>query len=90
MILLGDKFDADQAKGWGLLRDVVGDEALLPTAIDLAKRLAALPRERVADVRRILARPDGAGLEATMTQETAATVKGFLDPETRLRVAQFR
>jgi enoyl-CoA hydratase/carnithine racemase len=90
MILLGDKFDADQAKAWGLLRDVVTDDALLPTAIDLARRLAALPRERVADMRRILARPDGAGLEAAMTQETAATVKGFLDPETRLRVAQFR
>jgi enoyl-CoA hydratase/carnithine racemase len=90
MILLGDKFDADQAKTWGLLRDVVTDEALLPAAIDLAKRLAALPRERVADLRRILAGPDRAGLDATMAQETVATVKGFLDPETRSRVAQFR
>ena len=90
MILLGEKFDAGQAKSWGLVRDVVADEALLAAATDLAKRLAALPRERVADLRRILARPDKAGLEAAMAQETAATVKGFLDPATALRVAQFR
>ncbi|MGE0004407.1 MAG: enoyl-CoA hydratase/isomerase family protein [Parvibaculaceae bacterium] len=90
MIMLGDKFDADQAKAWGLVRDVVPDEALLPAAAGLARRLAALPRERVADLRRILARPDRAGLAAAMAEETAATVKGFLDPATARRVAQFR
>lgn len=90
MILLGEKFDADQAKSWGLIRDVVADDALLPAAIDLAKRLAALPRDRVGDLRRILARPAGAGLAAAMREETAATVRGFLDPETARRVAQFR
>lgn len=90
MILLGEKFDADQAKAWGLLRDVVADEALFSTALDLARRLAALPRERVSDLRRILARPEGGGLASAMREETAATVKGFLDPETAKRVAQFR
>jgi len=90
MILLGEKFDAVEARSWGLVRDVVADAALLPAAIDLARRLAALPRERVADLRRILARPERAGLEAAMVQETAATVKGFLDPETARRVSQFR
>ncbi len=90
MIFLGEKFDADAAKSWGLIRDVVADDALLPAAVDLARRLAALPRERVADLRCILARPERAGLAAAMAQETAATVKGFLDPETARRVAQFR
>ena len=90
MILLGEKFDADQAKAWGLLRDVVADQELLPMAIDLAKRLAALPRDRVADLRRIMAFRNGAGLEAAMAQETAATVRGFRDPDTAGRVSQFR
>jgi enoyl-CoA hydratase/carnithine racemase len=90
MILLGEKFDADQAKDWGLLRDVVAGETLIPSAIDLARRLAALPRDRVSDLRRILARRDGTGLASAMAAETAATVKGFLDPETAKRVAQFR
>jgi enoyl-CoA hydratase/carnithine racemase len=90
MIMLGEKFDAEQGKAWGLIRDVVADAALLPAAVDLAKRLASLPRERIGDLRRILARPQGAGLETAMAQETAATVKGFLDPESARRVAQFR
>lgn len=90
MILLGEKFDADQAKDWGLLRDVVADDALISAATDLARRLAALPRDRVSDLRRILARRDGAGLANAMAAETEATVKGFLDPETAKRVAQFR
>jgi len=89
MIMLGEKFDAEQGKAWGLIRDVVADAALLPAALDLARRLAALPRARVADLRRILARPHRAGLETAMAQETTATVKGFLDPETIGRVAQF-
>jgi enoyl-CoA hydratase/carnithine racemase len=89
MILLGEKFDAEQAKSWGLIRDVVDDAALLPTAGDLARRLATLPRERVRDLRRILARREGGGLEAAMAAETRATVAGFLDPETARRVAKF-
>lgn len=90
MILLGEKFDADQAKAWGLVRDVVADQDLLPASIDLAKRLAALPRDRVADLRRIMAFREGAGLEAAMAQETAATVRGFRDPDTAGRVSRFR
>lgn len=89
MILFGEKFDAQQAKDWGLIKDVVPDAELMPQAVALAKRLAALPCGPVRDLRRILARRDGAGLEAAMAAETAATVRGFLDPETAKRVGRF-
>ena len=89
MILFGERFDAKQALDWGLLRDVVPDEDLLPKAIELAGRIAALPSGPVRDLRRIFARRDGAGLEAAMAAETAATVRGFLDPETAERIAKF-
>jgi enoyl-CoA hydratase/carnithine racemase len=90
MILFGEKFDARQALSWGLIKDVVADEDLMPTAITLAKRIAALPAGPVRDLRRILARRDGAGLDAAMAAETAATVRGFLDPQTAERVGKFR
>lgn len=90
MILFGEKFDARQAKEWGLVKDVVPDAELLPQAVALAKRVAALPPGPVRDLRRILARRDGGGLAAAMAAETAATVRGFLDPETARRVGQFR
>ena len=89
MILFGEKFDATQAKDWGMLLDVVADDRLMPAAVDLAKRLAALPAGPVRDLRRIFARPDGAGLTRALQAETAATVRGFLDPETVKRVATF-
>ncbi len=89
MILLGEKFDAKQAQSWGLLKDVVADNDLMPTAVALAKRLAALPAGPVKDLRRIFAGREGLGLEAAMAAETKATVRGFLDPETAKRVGAF-
>lgn len=89
LILLGEKFDARQALGWDLIRDVVADAELMATAIALAKRLAALPEGPVRDLKRILARRQGGGLEAAMAAETDATVRGFLDPETATRVGAF-
>jgi enoyl-CoA hydratase/carnithine racemase len=89
LILLGEKFDARQALDWGLLRAVVPDERLLPEAVALAKRLAALPPGPVKALRRILSGREGEGIEAAMAAETRATVVGFLDPETARRVAAF-
>lgn len=89
MILLGEKFDADQAKTWGLIKDVVADEELTTTAIDIARRLAALPAGPVRALRRIFAGQEGQGIAAAMAAETRATVRGFLDPETARRVGAF-
>jgi len=89
LILFGEKFDARQAAEWGLIRAAVPEAELLPQAVALAKRLAALPVGPVQDLRRILARRDPAGLEAAMAAETDATLRGFLDPETARRVAAF-
>ncbi|HEY2620320.1 MAG TPA: enoyl-CoA hydratase/isomerase family protein [Acetobacteraceae bacterium] len=89
LIMLGERFDATQALAWGLLSQVVPDEAMMPEAVALARRIAALPRGPVRDLRRILARRAGGGLEAAMAAETDATVRGFLDPETAGRVAAF-
>jgi enoyl-CoA hydratase/carnithine racemase len=89
MILFGERFDAGQAKDWGMLRDVLPDDRVMPAAIELAKRIAALPPGPVRDLRRALARPDGAGLTRAMQAETEATVRGFLDPETAKRIAAF-
>ena len=89
LILLGERFDAAQAHGWGLVWRVVSDAELMPEALALARRIAALPLGPVRDLRRILARRSGAGLDAAMAMETEATVRGFLDPETAKRIAAF-
>ncbi|MDE2333806.1 MAG: enoyl-CoA hydratase/isomerase family protein [Rhodospirillales bacterium] len=88
MILLGEKFDADQALAWGLLHKVVPDASLMEEALALARRVASLPAGPVRALRRILAH-QADGLAAAMQAETEATVAGFLDPETANRTAAF-
>lgn len=89
LIMLGERFDAAQARDWGLVWKVVPDSELMSTALALARRIAALPPGPVRDLRRILARRDGGGLKSAMAAETDATVRGFLDPETAKRIAAF-
>jgi enoyl-CoA hydratase/carnithine racemase len=89
LIILGERFDAAQAQAWGLIWKVVRDADLMPEALALARRIAALPPGPVRDLRRILARRSGGGLEAAMAAETEATVRGFLDPKTAERIAAF-
>jgi enoyl-CoA hydratase/carnithine racemase len=89
LIMLGERFDAEQACDWGLVWKVVEDGALMDEALALARRVAALPTGPVRDLRRILARRTGAGLDAALARETDATVRGFLDPETAKRIAEF-
>jgi enoyl-CoA hydratase/carnithine racemase len=89
LIMLGERFDAAQARDWGLVWKVVPDAALMAEALGLADRIAALPQGPVRDLRRILARRAGDGLDAALARETEATVRGFLDPETAKRIAGF-
>jgi enoyl-CoA hydratase/carnithine racemase len=89
LIMLSERFDAAQAREWGLIWRVTSDADLMTEALALARRIAALPTGPVRALRRILAGRAGAGLEAAMAAETEATVRGFLDPETAKRVAAF-
>jgi enoyl-CoA hydratase/carnithine racemase len=89
LIMLGERFDAAAAHDWGIVHKVVADADLMPEALALARRIAALPPGPVRDLRRILARRSGGGLDAAMAAETEAAVRGFLDPETAKRVAAF-
>jgi enoyl-CoA hydratase/carnithine racemase len=43
LLLLGDPMDAETARDWGFVNQVVADEELLSTARGIAARLAALP-----------------------------------------------
>lgn len=88
LIYFGERFDAAEALEWGLLWKVVPQAQLLSEAITLARRIAELPPRRVADLKRILALAPSSSLEEVMAAETAATVQGFLDPESARRVAE--
>jgi enoyl-CoA hydratase/carnithine racemase len=88
LLYFGERFDAAQALQWGMLWKVVPHAELLPEAIKTARRIAALPAGPVKDLKRILAR-FSSDLDEVLAEETAATVRGFLDPESAKRVASF-
>jgi enoyl-CoA hydratase/carnithine racemase len=88
LLYFGERFDAAQALQWGMLWKVVPHDQLLIEALKAARRIADLPEKAVKDLKRILAKLSF-GLDEAMALESAATVRGFLDPESAKRVASF-
>ena len=67
MAMLGDPVDAAQAQAWGLIWRVVPDDALMREAEALAARLAGLPTEAIARMKRAF----GAAATQTLDQQLA-------------------
>ena len=89
LILFGEKFDAAEALALGIAWKVVPEAELFEEAAATAARIAALPADRVADLKRTLNRACHLDAEGAMALETEATLRGFLDPATAERVAAF-
>lgn len=51
LAMLAPQISAEQAKQWGLIWDVVDDAALMPTATELAQRLANGPTQSLARIK---------------------------------------
>jgi 2-(1,2-epoxy-1,2-dihydrophenyl)acetyl-CoA isomerase len=77
----GDKMSAAQAREAGLVDDVVGHEALLPAAIELAGRLAAPPGLGVALTKRLLCQSGRASLADQLEAEARAQDVARAHPE---------
>lgn len=54
LLLLGDPMDAETARDWGFVNQVVADAELLTTARATAARLAALPPEAVRQTKHLI------------------------------------
>jgi 2-(1,2-epoxy-1,2-dihydrophenyl)acetyl-CoA isomerase len=54
LMLLNEPLSAEQAKQWGLVREVLDDGALLESAKKLAQRLAEGPTRTLVATRRLL------------------------------------
>lgn len=51
--LTGERLSAEKAEQWGLIHACVDDEALVPTAMEMAQQLARLPAHGIIEARRI-------------------------------------
>ena len=70
LLLLGEPLDAETALAWGFVNRVADDAALMDTARDMARRLAALPPHAVRLTKRLIRHgaPDIAGRMAEEMQ----------------------
>jgi 2-(1,2-epoxy-1,2-dihydrophenyl)acetyl-CoA isomerase len=90
LLLLGEPFTAEQARDWGLVREVVPAEEVLSTALGLARRLAAGPTRAYTEVKRavrfgavnelpaVLAAEAAGQARLAATKDHAAAVEDFL------------
>ena len=69
LAMLAPQITAQQAKDWGLVWDVVDDAALLPTATELARRLADGPTLALARIKQALNQASGSDLAAQLDLE---------------------
>jgi 2-(1,2-epoxy-1,2-dihydrophenyl)acetyl-CoA isomerase len=72
MFLLGTTIDADTARAWGLVHEVVDDDAVNDAAVSLAERLAAGPTAAFKAVKTLLVENANAPLQDVLEREAAA------------------
>lgn len=69
LAMLGDKLSAEQAADWGLIWQVVEDDALGQTATDLARHLATQPTRGLALIKQALNDSTGNDLDTQLDLE---------------------
>jgi enoyl-CoA hydratase len=68
-ILTGDRFDAAEAQRVGLVQEVVSDEAVEETALELARRIAANPPIAVQSAKHLIRMSQGTSVEQGLAWE---------------------
>ena len=89
MMMLGDRYSADDLQQLGIAWQVVEDEELTAASQALARRIAEQPARSIQAMKRILNQCAAGDIERALALETDATVEGFLDPETTRRLKDF-
>ncbi|GLZ46354.1 putative enoyl-CoA hydratase/isomerase [Actinomycetospora sp. NBRC 106375] len=72
LLMLGDTFTAEQARDWGVVREVVGGEELDDKALALARRLASGPTAAYAEIKTAIALGTVSSLPSVLEHEGAA------------------
>ncbi len=89
MLMLGDRYNAAELLEMGVAWRVVSDDKLMDEAHLVANRLSELPILSVRAMKRVLNQSASSDLNLALHLETEATIAGFLDPETTVRLKEF-
>ena len=89
LLLTGKPIDARTAEAIGLVSEVVADDAVLPTALDLAATIAQMPPLAVRAIKEAVARGQDAPLDAALMLERQAFQLLFASADKREGMAAF-
>ena len=89
MLFLGERYEANALLEMGAAWRVTADDKLMQTAVEVATQLGNLPPLSVQAMKSVLNQTAVCDLKQAMQLETAATVAGFMDPETTDRLKDF-
>ncbi len=89
MLMLGERYNADELLDIGLAWRVVDDDELQSEALTVAQKLASQPPLSLRAMKRVLNQSAMADISTALNHETEATIAGFLDPETTERLKNF-
>jgi 2-(1,2-epoxy-1,2-dihydrophenyl)acetyl-CoA isomerase len=85
----GRRLTADEAHAWGLVSEVVDDDALPTRAAELAGELAALPTKAIGMTKRLLDRAASSSLEDQLEREAQLQAAATQSEDFREGVAAF-
>lgn len=89
VVYTGGTFGGEDALARGLVDEIVPADALMSRAMDLAKRLADIPREAFAQAKRQMRAPALAAADAFASRDADATARQWRSEETRERIARY-
>ncbi len=89
MVLLNPVLSAQQALEWGLINQVVADDQVLPTAIDLARQLTKGPTRSFGAAKRLILAGATESLESQMERESRAIATLVASTDGREGIAAF-
>ncbi|GGM58366.1 hypothetical protein GCM10011608_49160 [Micromonospora sonchi] len=89
VLLTPRPLDADQARDWGLIAEVVEDEAVLARATAIAEQLAAGPSRAYGEAKRLLRTGWNESPENISRDEADTIARLLAGPEASARVERF-
>ena len=89
LLLLGEKYDADQLLKMGIAWRVVAQTELLQEAMAVAQKIANLPPHAVSKLKQTMNHANLADLEETLQTEQKALMASVIHPETHRLLTEF-
>lgn len=89
LLMFGDAFDAEEARRYGLVNEIVASAALLSHVRDKVKVLTEKPAEALRLIKSLLRSRNARNLEETMTEEARLFIERLGSAEVREAITAF-